>query len=120
MPRYAKWLTADARGTAVSWMVDHVKAVGIGGGVAAVVGIILVALMGNDASVCSSGFGQFAQAVDQLAASQCTGYGIGNYLGWTFLIGGIGVTVTAWWAGIRQPSARGNQGSRSESDTCDE
>ena len=120
MPRYAKWLTADDRGKAVIWMADHVKAVGIGGGVVAVVGIVLVALMGNDASVCSSGFGQFAQALNQQAASQCAGYGIGNFLGWAFLIGGIGVTVTAWWAGTRQPSQRGNQGSRSESDTSDE
>jgi len=87
----------------MDWMATHLKALGIVGGIAAFVGIILIAALGNDASMCSSGLGQFAQAVSSQAAGECAGYGIGNFFGWVLLVGGVGLVGTAWWASSRRP-----------------
>jgi len=41
-------------------------------GVLAALGLFLSLLIGHDASTCNSGIGEFAQALDQQAASQCS------------------------------------------------
>jgi len=60
----------------------------IGGGVGAFVGLLGVLLVGNDASVCASGLGQFAQAVSPQSASTCSVDGGINFISWVLLVGG--------------------------------
>jgi hypothetical protein len=42
-------------------------------GALAAAGLLLTLLIGHDASTCNSGLGEFAQALDQQTASQCSG-----------------------------------------------
>ncbi len=59
----------------------------------AVLGILLITLVSNNLSICSSGFGQFAQSLSTQADSTCTTDSALNIIGWLLLVGGAG------WAG---------------------
>ena len=63
-----------AGGPRTTWPRAHFVGLRIGGGIAAVIGLLAVLLVGNDASVCSSGLGQFAQSVSNQAARSCAIY----------------------------------------------
>lgn len=95
---------SQARGWA--WGRAHSKGVIIGGGLGAVAGLVVILVVGSDASVCGSLLGQFAQSADGVVAAQCAGYTAGNILGWIALVGGCGATVVGWLTYIESPQPK--------------
>jgi hypothetical protein len=43
--------------------------------------------------VCSSGLGQFAQALSASAGQSCGGIALGFYVAWAAILGGIGAAI---------------------------
>lgn len=77
---------------------------GVGAGLG-VVGIILMVLVGNNLSICGSGFGQFAQAVSSQASTTCGVDSAVNIVGWLLLLGGIGLAAWVAWVRYRAKTA---------------
>ena len=68
----------------------------------AVLGILLIALVSNNLSICSSGLGQFAQSLSSQANSTCTTDGVLNIIGWLLLLSGTGLAGWTAYAHYRQ------------------
>ncbi len=86
-----------------NWAQVHCRGLMIGGALAAAAGLAAVLLVGSDASICSSGLGQFAQAVSPQTAGQCAGYTLANVLGWVGIVGGATAFIAGWLISIEHP-----------------
>lgn len=94
---------ADPLRTRLNWAQDHSRGLMIGGALAAAAALAAVLLVGNDATLCSSGLGQFAQALSPQTAGQCTGYTLANALAWVGIVGGAATFIVGWLISIEHP-----------------
>ena len=87
----------------LNWAQVHSRGLMIGAALAAAAGLAAVLFVGTDAALCSSGLGQFAQAVSLQTAGQCTVYTLTNILGWVGIVGGAGVFIVGWLISVEHP-----------------
>ncbi len=76
-------------GARPGWANRHSLGLLIGGGAAAVLGLLFVLFEGSNVSACSSFFGQVAQSASSQMSSRCSADGIIYFVGWVLLVGGV-------------------------------
>lgn len=86
-----------ATGSPSNWISGHRRGFMVGGAVSAALGFLGILLVGNNASICGSGLGQFAQAVSSQAANTCGVDGAINFLSWVLLVGGLSALALGYF-----------------------